>query len=53
MTGDFIHYRRNMNYYNCKETPVGPLIDQLGFMKNKTSRGTGSGSAFLKYRVRF
>jgi predicted RNA-binding protein len=39
MTDDFIPYRRNIKYYDCKETSIAPLIDQLGFIKNKSSWG--------------
>jgi predicted RNA-binding protein len=39
MTDDFIPYRRNIKYYDCKETPIAPLIDQLSFIKNKSSWG--------------
>jgi len=39
MANDFIPYRRNINYHNCKETPIVPLISQLSFIENKTSWG--------------
>jgi hypothetical protein len=39
MFEDFIPYRRNVQFYECKETPIGPLIDDLNFIPNKTSWG--------------
>ena len=39
MADDFVPYRRNMNYYKCTETPIAPLIEQLDFIKNKSSWG--------------
>ncbi|SDS87253.1 EVE domain-containing protein [Mucilaginibacter mallensis] len=44
MSEDFIPYRRNVNYYDCSETPIAPLINQLDFIENKNSWG---------YRFRF
>ncbi|WP_183572811.1 EVE domain-containing protein [Mucilaginibacter sp. X5P1] len=44
MSEDFIPYRRNVTYYNCNETPIAPLINQLDFIENKNSWG---------YRFRF
>ncbi|ASU35380.1 EVE domain-containing protein [Mucilaginibacter xinganensis] len=37
MADDFIPFRRNIKYSNCKETPIAPMIDKLDFIKNKTS----------------
>jgi len=39
MADDFVPYRRNINYHKCKETPIAPLISQLGFIENKPSWG--------------
>ncbi|MGN6398161.1 MAG: EVE domain-containing protein [Mucilaginibacter sp.] len=39
MAEDFRPYRRNINYHQCKETPIAPLIRQLGFITNKASWG--------------
>jgi hypothetical protein len=39
ITDDFIAFRRNIKYYECKETPIAPLVNELNFIKNKTSWG--------------
>jgi hypothetical protein len=39
MTGDFIPYRRNVDFYPCTETPIVPLIPKLDFIENKKSWG--------------
>jgi len=39
MAEDFVPYRRNINYHPCKETPIAPLIKDLGFITSKTSWG--------------
>ena len=39
MAEDFIPYRRNITYHKSTETPMAPLINQLGFIENKTSWG--------------
>jgi hypothetical protein len=39
MSDDFIPYRRNIQFYECAETPIGPLIHDLDFIPNKTSWG--------------
>ncbi len=39
MADDFIPYRRNISYYDCNDAPIIPLIDQLDFIKNKSSWG--------------
>ncbi len=39
MTGDFMPYRRNVDFYKCTETPIIPLIWQLDFIGNKKSWG--------------
>lgn len=32
-------WRRNMTFYNCVETSIKPLIDDLNFITNKTNWG--------------
>ncbi len=44
MADDFIPFRRNINWFKSKETPIIPLINGLDFIKNKASWG---------YRFRF
>jgi len=39
MTEDFTPYRRNINYVDCTETPIVPLVANLDFIKNKSSWG--------------
>ena len=39
MTGDFIPYRRNVDFYKCTETSIIPLIWKLDFIENKKSWG--------------
>lgn len=39
MSQDFIPYRRDINFYPCKETPFIPLIPQLDFILNKKAWG--------------
>ena len=39
MTNTFIPYRKNVHFYDCSETPILPLIDQLDFIQNKKSWG--------------
>jgi hypothetical protein len=39
MAEDFIPFRRNITYHKSKETPIAPLINDLDFIKNKTSWG--------------
>ncbi|MGZ3834402.1 MAG: EVE domain-containing protein, partial [Mucilaginibacter sp.] len=38
-TAEFIPYRRNINYYDCTEAPIIPLINELDFIPNKNSWG--------------
>lgn len=35
MTETFIPFRRNIEFYDCKECSIAPLIDQLDFIENK------------------
>lgn len=44
MREDFIRYRRNMNFYPCKDVPIMPLIASLDFISDKRMWG---------YRFRF
>lgn len=39
MSETFIPFRRNINFYDCEETPIAPLIPALDFIKNKQSWG--------------
>lgn len=39
MSENFIPYRRNVHYYDCKETVILPLINKLEFIENKRSWG--------------
>jgi predicted RNA-binding protein len=39
MCDDFTPYRRNMKFYEAKETPIVPLIDKLAFIENKQAWG--------------
>ncbi|HVV54834.1 MAG TPA: EVE domain-containing protein [Mucilaginibacter sp.] len=44
MTEDFVPYRRDMEYYACREVPIVPLIGMLDFIRDKKAWG---------YRFRF
>lgn len=39
MSEDFIPYRRNVKFYECKEISIIPLIQDLDFITNKKSWG--------------
>lgn len=39
MTDTFIPYRKNIHFYDCRETLILPLINRLDFIKNKKSWG--------------
>ncbi len=39
MAPDFIPWRRNVKFYDCKETPIKPLIGDLSFIQDKTHWG--------------
>jgi hypothetical protein len=39
MSDDFIPYRRNIEFYECKDAPIAPLIERLSFIENKKSWG--------------
>jgi predicted RNA-binding protein len=39
MTENFIPFRRNINFYDCQETSILPLINELEFIPNKKSWG--------------
>ena len=39
MSKDFVPYRRNVTYYQCKETPLVHLINDLDFIENKKAWG--------------
>jgi hypothetical protein len=44
MAENFTPYRRNVTFYDCKELPILPIINDLDFIENKKSWG---------YRFRF
>lgn len=39
MTPDFHPWRRNVDFKECYETPIRPLIDELDFIEDKTHWG--------------
>jgi predicted RNA-binding protein len=39
MAPDFVPWRRNVDFHECVETPIRPLIDDLSFIKDKTHWG--------------
>ncbi|HSX45733.1 MAG TPA: EVE domain-containing protein [Candidatus Saccharimonadia bacterium] len=39
MSEDFVPWRRNVDFYDCVETPIRPLLGELGFIKDKTHWG--------------
>lgn len=39
MSPDFIPYRRNISYCDCREVPIAPLVGELEFILNKSSWG--------------
>jgi predicted RNA-binding protein len=39
MTSDFIPFRRNIEFYECEQISILPLIDQLEFIKDKKKWG--------------
>ncbi len=39
VSDDFTPFRRKVNYLKVKDLPIRPLIDDLGFIKNKKSWG--------------
>jgi predicted RNA-binding protein len=39
MSKDFIPFRRNVNFYNCKEISILPFIDKLEFIQDKSKWG--------------
>jgi predicted RNA-binding protein len=39
MTPYFHPWRRNITFYDCSETPIKPLINDLSFIKDKTHWG--------------
>ena len=39
MSQDFVPFRRNIKFYDCRETPILPLIEKLDFIKNKNRWG--------------
>jgi len=45
---DFIPFRRNIKFYDCRETSILPLIDKLDFIKNKSRWGYAFRFGFLE-----
>ncbi len=39
MAPGFVPWRRNVEFADCVETPIGPLIDELSFIKDKERWG--------------
>lgn len=39
MSEDFVPFRRNIKFYECKETLITPLINDLEFIENKKTWG--------------
>jgi hypothetical protein len=39
MTPDFHPFRRNVEFLDCEESPIRPLIDQLDFIEDKKQWG--------------
>lgn len=39
MTPSFTPFRRNIKFYNCRETSILPLINELEFIPNKSKWG--------------
>ena len=39
MTPDFMPWRRNVDFKQCAEVPIKPLLDELSFIKDKTRWG--------------
>jgi hypothetical protein len=39
MTPDFVSWRRNVDFHDCRETPIRPLINDLDFIADKTHWG--------------
>ena len=39
MAPDFKPYRVDVKFFECRETPIRPLIDKLSFIKNKARWG--------------
>jgi hypothetical protein len=39
MAPDWVPWRRNVDFKNCTEVPIRPLIDSLSFIKDKTHWG--------------
>lgn len=52
MAEDFIPYRRDVNFYECDEVSILPLIDELSFIQNKKSWGYPFRFGFLEITER-
>lgn len=48
MSPDFKPYRVDVRFMPCEEAPIGPLIDELSFIKSKTHWGAAFRFGLLK-----
>lgn len=48
MAEDFIPHRRDVNFYQCDEVSILPMIDELSFIQNKKSWGYPFRFGFLE-----
>jgi hypothetical protein len=48
MSPDFKPYRVDVDFVECNETPIKPLIEELSFIRNKTHWGAAFRFGFLK-----
>jgi hypothetical protein len=39
LTDDFHPWRRHIDFLDCTETPIKPLIERLGFIEDKSRWG--------------
>lgn len=39
MSENFVPWRRDVNFFECSEVDIQPLVDKLSFIKNKTKWG--------------
>lgn len=48
MSADFIPFRRNIDFLNCTEVAIAPLIENLNFLPNKKKWGSIFRFGFLE-----
>lgn len=48
MSPDFIPYRVDVAFENCREAPIKPLIEDLSFIKNKQHWGAAFRFGYLR-----